>query len=141
MTRFSAPACSDLSQYIGIPYREPNSAPGSGLTCWELCEKIMIEVFGTVPPKYSYSIQAKAEFIQPVFINELAKWKPVASEERSAGDLVLLNMAGYPIHLGILIDKKRMIHTLRGIGSMCEFVDSSKWRRRVSGFFRWGPTE
>lgn len=142
MIRHNAPAFSDYSAYIGIPYREPDSEPyAPGLNCWELCEKIMIEMFNIWPPKYRYKIPGKATSVSPVFVNELKEWQPIPADQRSAGDLVLLNVAGYPMHLGIMIDSRRMIHTLRGTGSACEYIDGLKWSKRVAGFYRWSPAE
>lgn len=138
MIRHNAPVFSD---YIGIPYREPDCEPDApGLNCWELCEKIMIEVFNIEPPKYQHHIAANGKSVTPVFVSALSEWQRIEASERRPGDLVLLNIAGYPMHLGILIDHRRMIHTLRNTGSSCEFIDGSTWRRRVSGFYRWSPS-
>lgn len=139
MTRHNTPAFSDYARYIGIPYREPDCEPDQpGLNCWELCEKIMIELFGIVPPTYRYKVNGSA--IAPVFVTELEKWKTIDPADRAAGDLVLLNVAGYPIHIGIMLGRRHMIHTLRNIGSSCEEVTGIKWRKRVSGYYRWSPS-
>lgn len=121
------------SSYIGIPYAE--TMESEGLNCWQLCEKILIEVFGTRPPNYHYYGDFKN--VGPVFVSALEQWKKIEYENRSAGDLVLLRMSGYPIHLGIVISDKIMIHTLKQVGSRAEDYTCFKWKNRVIGFYRW----
>lgn len=129
------PNTPDFFNYIGIPYAEK---PGdTGLNCWQLCEKIMVEVFDVVPPKYHYG--GNYADVAPVFCAALDAWDQVPFEHRSVGDVVLLRMAGYPIHLGILVEPNKMIHTLKRVGSMLEDITSIKWNRRVEGVFRWRP--
>lgn len=133
MIQHNSPACSDFSVYIGIPYSEHGKRPG--LNCWELVEKVMLECFGVRPPPYHFSGDYRD--VAPIFCAELQAWDYVPFDERRPGDVILLNMAGYPIHLGILIDKNQMLHTLRETGSCIEKIKGVKWQRRVSGVYRW----
>jgi cell wall-associated NlpC family hydrolase len=134
MIRSNAPRFSD---YIGIPYGEPNDRTPGALNCWQLCEKIMIELFAINPPRYEYT--GEYEKVYPVFIMELAAWERVPFPKREPGDLILLNLKGYPVHLGILVTRATMIHTLRSHGSCAENIANPRWKNRIVSVHRW-PT-
>lgn len=121
--------------YIGIPYREPPDINGEGLHCWELVEKVMQEVFGVTPPIVHYTGSIKD--VEPVFMTQLAAWLFVCNGQQLPGDLVLIRMAGYPVHCGILVSPKVMLHTLKGRCSCIENITRPQWKRRVLGFYRW----
>lgn len=127
-----------FSNYIGIPYGGPDSNDAHALNCWELVEKIMIEAFRKNPPRYEFTGDYKK--VYPVFLMELSAWQSIPFEQRQAGDVVLLNMAGYPIHLGILVNRSVMIHTLKNYGSCAENITTTRWRSRVVSVHRW-PNE
>lgn len=131
MTLDNAQACFDL---IGIPYRMPDENI-DGLHCWELVERAMIEVFNIEPPIIHYTGALKD--VEPVFMTQLAAWDHVAAPDRKPGDLVLLSIAGYPVHCGILIERNKMLHTLANTGSVIESVDDHRWSKRITGYYRW----
>lgn len=133
MTQASSPDCFDWSDYIGIPYAE--NGENTGLNCWELVELIMIEVFDVMPPHYVYTGEYKD--VAPIFCSELSAWMNIPYAKREPGDLLLLNIAGYPVHLGILVSPVEMVHTLRATGSCIERINTPRWRKRISGVYRW----
>ena len=135
MIRDSAP---DYSNFIGIPYRLPE-ANAEGLHCWELVEQVMISVFGVEPPEVVYSGSIRR--VAPVFMKSLERWTQVDQEDREAGDMVLLSVAGHPAHCGILINKNEMLHTTKETGSVIERVCGIVWRQRIVGYYRWQKQE
>ena len=124
----------DYSNYIGIPYRSPDSNQ-EGLNCWELVEKIMIEQFKLKPPIVHYS--GPVEKVAPVFMSQLLAWDLISNEHRAPGDLILLSITGYPVHCGILINETQFIHTLKSCNSCIESISSISWKKRILGFYRW----
>lgn len=132
MTRRSS---LDFSRYIGIPYSSPTNRVWGGLNCWELVELIMIEAFEVTPPEYTYTDDFKK--VGPFFVNKLSQWQEIDEENRQAGDVVLLSVTGQPVHLGILVDRDTMIHTLEGHDSASENINRVSWRKRIRGFYRW----
>ena len=51
--------------------------------------------------------------------------------------LIMMNIAGHPVHIGLCLDETYMIHTLRGHNSAIEKHNSIKWKRRIEGFYKW----
>lgn len=138
----NTPDSSSLQKYIGIPYSEPafnsESKRVPGLHCWELAEKIMIEVFGIKPPIVNYT--GPLNKVESVFLIQLASWDHISQGNQKAGDLVLLRMLGYPAHCGVMVSKTSFIHVMPGgnRSSTLEHVTSIQWRNRVLSFHRWG---
>lgn len=134
-----------FSQYIGIPYSEPAKMPNAtrktGLHCWELAEKIMVEAFKINPPPINY-IGSLAQ-VEPVFLSNLENWQSVENGEQQGGDLVLIRMRGYPAHCGVMISKLKFIHVMPGVGkySTCEDIKNIQWRNRILGFHRWNKND
>lgn len=128
----------DFSKYIGIPYRTPDKDK-DGLHCWELVEKVMHEVFEMQPPVISFS--GKKESIEPMFMTHLQNWKTVDAIDVKVGDMVMLRIAGYPMHCGIMIGDNLMLHTLKGRNSCVENLNSVQWNKRVLGFYRWNDND
>lgn len=63
-----------------------------------------------------------------------SKWQPTESPKEY--DLVVFNIGGYPVHVGIMVDNKRFIHAHESCDVAIESVESIKWRSRVNGYYR-----
>ncbi len=124
-----------FSDFIGIPYGDENNQDPDRLNCWQICERIMVECFGVQPPTYDY--QGEFKKVESCFVENLSQWDEVLLEDRQPGDLVLLSIAGHPIHLGILIYRNIMVHTLDSVGSCTEDITRVSWQKRIKGFYRW----
>lgn len=125
----------DFSKYIGIPYAGPEDETGSGLNCWQLVEKVMREVFHMKPPIVKYT--GPLDKVAPIFMAHMQSWDYVEMESRVPGDVLVLRVAGYPVHCGILISQGAFLHTLKGRNSCTEQIKSITWRRRIVGIYRW----
>jgi len=56
--------------------------------------------------------------------------------DRAFGDIILMNLIGHPVHVGIVIDDEKMVHTLSGHDSTLERYTSVLWQNRIEGIFR-----
>lgn len=54
-------------------------------------------------------------------------------------DVVILNMRGVPMHLGIVTKPNHMIHCAKGINTTHEHYGTARWKHKVMGFERWNP--
>ena len=124
----------DFSKYIGIPYRDPGST-GEGLHCYELVERVMSEVYHMEPPDAYFTGHYKDS--APVFMNKLLYWMAVPFKQRQPGDMLVLKIAGAPVHCGIIVNELLMLHTLKGRDSCLESYLSANWTRRIYGVYRW----
>ena len=52
------------------------------------------------------------------------------------GDIILINLMGRPIHIGVALDNKTMIHTIKSSGVVIEDFSGVKWNKRIEGFYR-----
>lgn len=119
---------------IGIPYSPPE-APGQGLNCWQLAERVMREDFHLEPPVVECDLPARQT--ESVFLRHLSHWQQICPEERAPGDLVLLRIAGLAVHCGVLVERNRMVHSLERVGVCLSSLTDRRWARRVAGFYRW----
>jgi cell wall-associated NlpC family hydrolase len=60
----------------------------------------------------------------------------IAVKNPEFGDIVVAQLAGYPIHVGVYLGRNKMLHTLRGKDSCIESIDF-KWAKRIEGYYRW----
>lgn len=129
----------DFSKYIGIPYADPESNSSNGLNCWQLVEKVMKEVFHMEPPIVQYT--GPLDKVAPIFMAHMQSWEYVNYDSRSPGDVLVLRVAGYPVHCGILISRKHFLHTLKNLNSSKESLESMRWKRRLVGIYRWNEVQ
>jgi cell wall-associated NlpC family hydrolase len=125
-----------VALYVGIPYVD-HGAHAQGADCWGLYRLIQSEQFGRQVPEIAYLSADDVHEVQGHIKREQghSRWVEVSSPV--VGDLVLLRIAGHPVHLGCVVDEGTMIHTLKGHAAAIESYQGPKWQKRVAGFYRW----
>lgn len=124
---------------IGVPFIEKGRS-FSGWDCWGLVFVAHKECFGISVPTYTDSyIAAKpsgdlARLISAERDGE--QWIEICPGDVVAGDVVLLRVAGRPVHVGLSISGKTMLHVEAGIDTCLEKFDGPLWANRVIGFWR-----
>ncbi len=133
-----------VGHYIGLPFKE-HGRDRMGVDCWGLVRLVMAEQFSIVLPSYStyYDSTTREDQLAPLIAEERRHWIPIEHGEEVFGDVVVLRMRGQPIHVGLVIEKGRMLHAEVGIGSVLDSYASARWALRVTGFYRYGerPTD
>lgn len=82
------------------------------------------------------SVEDGAE-IKRLMAGDAPLWHRVEPGSERATDGILLNMAGYDWHVGVVTQPGRMLHIRRGrLGSRIEHYDDAAYKRRVRGFYR-----
>ena len=119
----------EFSSLIGIPY--------SKMDCYQLVAEFYRRLYGLNFLDYKYKTEdiKKEEIIEMIKTNKFSEEFAVVKNP-SFGDLVVLSLAGYPIHIGIYLFDNKMLHTLRGKDSCIENLDF-KWKNRIEGIYRW----
>ncbi len=121
-----------VNKYIGIPYVVRGES-FDGADCLGLAKLIYREELDIQLPNYNNigteDLDAAA--------NEIATHKDgwVRVDEPSEFCVVLLKLAGYPIHLGVCINNSEMIHSLKCHNSAIERFNGMKWNKRIEGFY------
>ena len=123
--------------YIGLPFQEHGRSV-AGLDCWGLARLILAEQFDVQVPSYTQCYQSSTDEKQlgPLVRRESLNWKVVMAQEAATGDVIVLRMRGQPMHVGMVMGDRQMLHIERGINSVLESYASLRWKNRVVGFFR-----
>ena len=129
-----------MDRLIGIPY-EDRGRSLEGADCWGLARLACEMLTGKDLPDYlsTYVTAEAPEQVGKAFAEQQkdeARYAPVKRGEERAGDIVLINIAGWPAHCGVVVRPGFMIHTLQGHDSALERYRITKWERRIHGFWR-----
>ena len=65
-------------------------------------------------------------------------WRMIdrATEQPRPLDVVVLRILGRPLHVGLMVDKRRMIHCEHRAGTVVEPFESKMWAKRLDGVYR-----
>ena len=124
--------------YIGLPFQD-HGRDRSGLDCCGLVRLVMSEQFGIALPSYVHEYQrtTQVEKIGDLVEREASHWTPVAAEREICGDAIVLRVRGRPMHVGVVLGDRQMLHIEHGINSVIESYAGLRWAERVSGFYRY----
>lgn len=117
--------------WTGRPWQPPHG-------CWRLLCAFYATEFGIVLPTYDDQVQDdNGAGLAALIAGHLTAWCEVPRGAELYGDGVLLNIAGAPAHIGVVVGQGRMLHVLMdGHDSCVESYRTPKWARRVEGFYR-----
>lgn len=128
------------SRAIAVPFVDKGRS-WAGWDCWGAIVLFHQEVLGIRLPSYTedYSDAGSSvrsrENLRHLITRHLPKWTSV--RHTRPGDVVLLNIAGRPIHVGLALGDGRMLHTERKVGTIIERLSSPMWARRIEGVYRY----
>lgn len=125
------------SKYIGVPFREKGRSM-DGADCWGLLKLIYSNELGIddLPDFADRYENTRDKFNIPLLLHiERQRWEQVERPQET--DAVMFNLAGLPIHVGIMISEDQFIHVTKGINACIESIDSPVWANRVQGFYRY----
>lgn len=125
------------NKYIAVPFVE-KGRDETGCDCWGLASLIYRDERKIDLPGYLEAYEStnnKAVITKLAEIEKNNRWIEVT--EPKPYDIVLLNISGMPVHVGIVTKNNYMIHCSRGIGTVHECFDSMRWKRKVEGFYRY----
>lgn len=130
------------SAYNGVPFVDKGRDP-AGWDCWGLLRWIYGEHFGILLASYTdrYASADAAAEIAAVMVGEMACWRelraPLQGGERvRLGDGILMRKGRHNTHVGVALDRRRMLHVDVGIDTEIEDFDGLLWGRRVAGIYR-----
>lgn len=122
-----------LLKYIGLPF-EPFGRDESGLDCWGLVRLFYRNEFNVeLPDLNGYDSVKDHKAISGLVETEKPKWEKAQPE---FGHVIVFNMAGRPVHVGVVIDTLRMLHIQTGKNSCLERFTSPRWKNRIEGVYR-----
>lgn len=125
-------------KYLTVPFAEKGRSM-EGADCWGLVQLIYKQELGIDLPSYleCYETTNDRDVLGKLIADERgAKWSEPKSPQEY--DIIILNMRGVPMHVGIVLPGRRMLHCARGVGTVIERYDGLKWQLNVMGFARYG---
>lgn len=130
----------ELERYSGVPFVE-KGRDLNGFDCWGLVAYVGNKHFNRNYPSNidKYESPFDYEELEGVVRRDIdsGTWEEIPKGKEVPGDVVLLRMRGRPIHVGIVVSDGLMLHTERGIGVVLERYNSSTWKNRLLGFWRY----
>lgn len=125
-----------VNNYIGIEF-EVKGRTFEGCDCWGLASLILLKEYAIDVSSCESPYQNLDNHIHLENIIEEGKvdWKQVNTPKE--GDLILLRVNGYPMHMGIVLGNNYFIHIMKGMNSVIEKYNGRTWEKRISGFFRY----
>ena len=133
-----------VANYIGIPFYLGGRGL-NGADCWGLVRLVMTNQFGIKLPSHSTTYEELDPTELWATLSHLLvaeknahpeTWKPIILNEICSGDLLLIRMRGYAVHVAIVVANGWMLHTEEGLDSVCEQFRGSRWQHRILGAYR-----
>jgi len=130
------------SAYLGIPY-DVQGESRSGANCWGFFRLVQREVFGLNIPALGISgadIKGLLEAFHDPQHPERSHWRALPLAQARSGDALLFERRiGWPDHIGIALGddlgEARVLHCIRGIGSVIEPIERlqrHRWRHTTA---------
>ncbi len=129
----------DISKYIGLPFLSCGRDPVSGIDCWGLVCLFYRQEYGLELNEHASDYQDTEAFeeMHDTVVNEASEaWQEISHRNVRLGDVVVFNVSGYPVHVGIVLNKTEMLHITDGVNASKENYQNMRWKRRVSNFYR-----
>ena len=126
------------SKYIDVPYADRGRGP-AGWDCWGLIYYLSRNYFGNHVPSYldCYESARTQDSVSRAIVINAKAWQKIEIGEEEPGDVVVLTLAGYPIHAGLILESGYMLHCMEGRGTVRESYLVNAWRHRIEGLYRW----
>jgi cell wall-associated NlpC family hydrolase len=124
--------------YIGLPFKD-HGRDRAGLDCWGLVRLVMSEQFSRALPSFTqeYRRTTQVDDIGKLIEREIPSWDALAPGEEEKGDVIVLRIRGRPMHVGLVLGDRHMLHVECGVNSVIERYTGPRWADRIFGFYRY----
>ena len=124
------------SKYMDKPFLEKGRS-ALGYDCWGLVLAVCRDEFGVNLPDYidEYESPFDRASIAATMETEIASGAYERIFEPQAGAIIILRLLGRPWHCAIAVDRRWMLHVVRGANVVLERVDSWVWRNHIEGMY------
>jgi len=122
--------------FVGIPFQDLGR-DRKGCDCWGLACLVYAEELRIALPSYAgcYANTAEKEQTAALLSNRGKPWRAVTGPILPF-DLLLFRVGGFDSHVGIAVDRHRMLHMAQGDQAKIESQKSSRWTHRYVASFR-----
>jgi cell wall-associated NlpC family hydrolase len=125
------------SDYVGLPWRFAGRDPG-GVDCWGLLWLVYRDVLMIDVASYKHETldAPEREQIAALLTSDRNKSPWVSVEREQPFDMAVFRRAGIESHVGIVVERGRMLHILHGGESRIERFDQGRWKPKLIGLHR-----
>lgn len=133
-----------IAGFVGIPFRDGGRS-AEGCDCWGLV-RLVHAAAGVALPSYGEIGAGELAAIGRTMAAAMAgnregePWLPVTDRPRRALDVAVMRSmraAGrMPVHVGVMIDARRLLHTEAGVDSHTVDLSHASVACRILGFWR-----
>lgn len=116
-------------RFIGRPYDAPHG-------CFRLCQAVYEEEYVDKMPDYDHGLAGDDYNARSAVFLKYMSEDFVQVDDPKEGDIIVINVAGAPWHMGIFIAPGWMLHSFNGADACFERYDNVKYRSRIEGFYR-----
>lgn len=127
-----------LDGFVGIPYVE-HGRDYAGADCWGVLYLYYRDVLGVSIPSYSVELE-KIPFDRAAITPVAARHKDIfwhQVQQPVAGDGVLMRVGRSETHVGIYLDRRRLLHSEGPHPSEIVRIDDIRVKSRITGFYRF----
>jgi len=125
--------------YVGIPFLSKGRTRETGCDCYGLYRLVYTEQRKQFIPdydKYYDGADVTEQVIVATSKRFTGSWYTVDDRVRCY-DLLVFNIRGFPVHVGIALNNSFMLHTLKGHAAVIEPFNTWRWKNRLEGAYRW----
>jgi cell wall-associated NlpC family hydrolase len=127
-----------MIEYVGIPF-EKDGNDKKGCDCWRLVVLVYKDRLGIELPDFAGAYVdgslASLKKVSRMIRDGKQSWQKV--DKPIPFDVILLRTGSMVYHVGLVIDRKRMLHVMEGINSTIEEFTGIQWKKKVEGFYRY----
>lgn len=115
----------NYSKYIGRNYDEYN--------CLDLVKEFYADIFKLNIKNYYEGDTPDSKQVESLIVSNKGDFIEVKGPVK-LGDIVVIKLFGVECHIGVVIDSKRFLHSVKNVGSAMETFN--RYSRMISGFYR-----
>lgn len=125
-----------MEKYIGIPFRD-GGRDWTGCDCFGLVRLVLIHEYGKEVSALDWLSGKTLEDQKNAIENgrELIPNEPII-DDYQPGDIALIRIGGVPCHVGVFIDKNRIMQIDKKSGVYIQNIEYVKREGRLEGVYR-----
>lgn len=125
---------TSVKQYTGLPFASGGRGP-KYYDCWGLTRLFYLNEFGVELPLHAgMYFDGSANGLHEEIVKRSVRQEFNKVDDKKFGDLILIRMVGFPIHVGIRISPCEFIHADRKNGSIKTL--ESRWSNKIEQYYR-----
>lgn len=134
-----------VEKYIGIPYKSKGRDPEEGIDCWGLVKIVYENEFGVDLPSYdegykdAHNRKDASKKIGKSLDQSIddGNWKTIEMEDLKEGDILIIDIAGIPCHIGIYVGCGHVMHVREGTLTCIEDYESKQFAGKIRSGYRY----